>query len=150
MFMAYRNQYLRGELNGTIDHKYNLATLFLPFTDILSFFLFYVLAIYHKRNVAKHLRYMICTALIIIGAGLVRIFSVWFDMEFFPALNANIILTSLLFLGFLAYDFWIGKFPKNKTFFIAFLIFMVPNILWFIVPFTSFWQNTATELVKLF
>lgn len=47
--------------------------IFFPLSDCISLLIFYSLAIYHKRNVSKHMRYMIGSALVFLGPTIGRI-----------------------------------------------------------------------------
>ena len=47
--------------------------LFFPLSDCISLLLFYSLAIYHKKNAAYHMRYMIGSALVFLGPTIGRI-----------------------------------------------------------------------------
>ena len=62
--------------------------LFFPLADCIALILFYGLAIYHRRNVSKHMRYMIGTVLIFLGPILGRIGPFWFGIP--PGINQNL------------------------------------------------------------
>ena len=47
--------------------------LFFPLADSLLLILFYVLAMYHRRNTSKHMRYIIGTATVFLGPTIGRI-----------------------------------------------------------------------------
>ncbi len=147
MFLAYKNSYLTAELNGE-PHAQNLSLLFMPLTDIFPFAAFYILAIINKNNVAKHLRYMVSTALIIVIAGLVRIFSISFNFGFMSAVFISSILVALVFVGFILYDYRKGMQLKTNPFVTALIIFSIPTILLGFVPNTSFWQSFADGIVE--
>lgn len=71
--------------------------------DIALLLLFYFLAIKHKRNIAKHMRYMIALALIFLGPTLGRIIFILMDLKELgalqiPYLAVNAILIGLIFL----------------------------------------------------
>jgi hypothetical protein len=69
MLVAYRHSFLTSVAEyGVADNK-SLSMLFLPFTDVLPFSLFYILAIYYRKKIACHLRYMISTAVLVVSAG---------------------------------------------------------------------------------
>ncbi|MBS1528515.1 MAG: hypothetical protein JST19_22905, partial [Bacteroidetes bacterium] len=58
----------------------SLKTLIISFAEILTFSVFYLLAIVHKRNIALHMRYIICSALVLITPSLARVLGYWFDV----------------------------------------------------------------------
>ena len=147
MFLAYKNSYLTAELNGE-PHAQNLSLIFMPLTDIFPFAAFYILAIINKKNVVKHLRYMISTALVVVIAGLVRIFLISFHFDFMPAIFISSIIVVLIFVSFILYDFRKGMQLKSNPFVTALIVFSIPNILLGFVPKTSIWQSFADGIVK--
>ena len=56
---------------------------YLSSVQLALFVAFYVLAVVriHQRNVAEHMRYMICIALVLLPAGLARTLGYWFDVS---------------------------------------------------------------------
>ena len=82
MVLAYHNQYLRFVSEGKSETE-TLAFVFSPATDAIPFVIFYLLAILNKQETAKHMRYMICTGIVIGGPGLGRIFMTWMKMDIF-------------------------------------------------------------------
>jgi len=146
LLLMYRNQYYR--LEHEISHEENLAILFLPSTDIVPFMIFYILAIVNQKNTAKHMRYMICTAIVILSAGLFRIIMILFKPEFFIGFEITTVLLILFFIGFLIYD-TINKKPiLSNPFLTASIIFGIPNVLFLILPKTMWWQSTAQTVVN--
>jgi len=59
----------------------SLKTLIIPFAEIFTFSVFYVLAVIYRRNIALHMRYIICTALVLITPSLARVMGYWFEMR---------------------------------------------------------------------
>lgn len=149
MLLVYKNQYLRGEANGD-PHAQNLGNLFLVFTDTFPFVIFYFLAVINKNNVAKHLRYMISTAVIVVGPGLGRIFLIWLGMEYMSIIITVSVILFFAFIGLIAYDRWSGKRFKINPFTIALIIFLVPNLLTLFIPQSAWWQEIAGWFVKGF
>ena len=147
MFLAYKNSYLTAELYGE-PHARNLTLIFMPLTDIFPFAAFYILAVINKKNVAKHLRYMISTALVVVIAGLVGVFSIFFKVEFLPAIFISSILVAIIFISFILYDLGKGVKLKSNPFLTALIVFSIPNILLGFVPNTSFWQSFGDVIVK--
>ncbi len=149
MILVYHNQYLRmvAEVKPEIE---TLAFVFSPTTDAIPFLIYYVLAIFNKRETPKHMRYMICTGLIIGGPGLGRIFMTWMGFDIFAAIGLVTLATLLVFVGLIVYDS-----VKNKKFLInpytiAFIIWLIPNILIIFFPSTTLWQRIAKWIVTTF
>jgi hypothetical protein len=93
----YRNIAVNPVRNAIADISFNIPQLF-------AFALFYSLAIVHKNNTPKHMRYMIGTALIMISAGLGRVLIQYFDLGVVPTLYTALYLQTGLAISFLLYD----------------------------------------------
>lgn len=146
LLLMYRNQYTR--LEHEIPRKENLALLFLPLTDLVPFTIFYVLAIVNRKNVARHMRYMICTAIVVLSAGLFRIVMIIFKPEAFAGLEITTITLILFFLAFLIYDTVNKKPVESNPFLLATIIFAIPNLLFLVLPKTVWWQSFAQAAVN--
>ena len=149
MLLVYHNQYLNFIAEGKSESE-SLAFVFSPATDAIPFVVFYLLAILNKRETAKHMRYMICTGIVIGGPGLGRIFMTWMNMDIFAAIGLITLVTLFVFVGLIIYD----RVKKNKfrlnPFSIALIIWLIPNILIIFFPNTSLWQSIAKWLVTTF
>jgi hypothetical protein len=106
------------------------------------------LAIYYRKKIANHFRYMISTAVLVVSAGLLRVFVTWLGMDFMEALYWSIIAMALVFVGLIIYDFRNESLSKNKSFVTAFIIFAIPSLLSLYVPYTSWWRALAESLVN--
>ena len=146
MILAYHNQYLRFVAEGKAEAE-TLAFVFSPATDAIPFVIFYLLAILNKRETPKHMRYMICTGIVIGGPGLGRIFMTWLGMDIFAAIGLMSLITLLVFVGFIVYDRIKGKKFGINPFTIAFIIWLIPNILIAFFPNTALWQSIAKWMV---
>lgn len=73
MLVAYKNSFFNITAELGVIHGSSLSMLYLPFTDVLPFTIFYVLAIANRKNIASHLRYMVSTAVVLVSAGLLRL-----------------------------------------------------------------------------
>ena len=113
-----------------LSHHEKIGGLALQAVDIVQFALFYCLAIVNRRNTYNHMRYMIGTAVMMIGPGLGRAFIVYYHIPFSTAISyifyveiavcaafllsdmlrkrsfkANAIVLSAIFIHFLLWDF---------------------------------------------
>ncbi|GAO43202.1 hypothetical protein [Flavihumibacter petaseus] len=147
MLIAYKTQYLRLEASGT-PHKDNLATLFMPFTDVFPFAVYFVMAMLNSNHVQKHMRFIIATGLIVLESGLFRILFFYFRLPFVTSFNLTILTVALLFIALIAYDYRNGKPVRRNSFSTALLIFLVPNMLFFLIPRTAWFQYIAEGFVK--
>ena len=147
MLLVYRNQYLRMVSDGKPQNEC-LAFIFAPATDAIPFLIFYILAILTKSETAKHMRYIIATGLVVAGPGYARIFITWFGMDFFVALALVTLTTLIAFVSLIIYDRVKKKRFRINPYTIAFIIWLIPNILIIFFPQTTPWQNFAGWLVK--
>ena len=148
MLLVYKGQYER--LDNVIPHEANLAVLFVPLTDVLPFTIFYILAIANQKNVGKHMRYMIATAIVVLSAGIFRIIIIGFGTD--PEATFKIVGLVLIacFIGFIVFDKMKGKSVTTNAFTTAAVIFAIPNLLLFIIPQTQAWQSVAETVVRTF
>jgi hypothetical protein len=146
MILVYHNQYLRMVLEGKPETE-TLAFIFAPTTDAIPFLIYYILAIFNKRDTAKHMRYMIATGIVIGGPGLGRIFMTWMGMDIFAAIGLITLTTLLVFVGLIIYDRIKKKQFRINPYTIAFIIWLIPNILIIFFPSTTLWQSLAKWLV---
>ncbi|MBS1528018.1 MAG: hypothetical protein JST19_20395 [Bacteroidetes bacterium] len=102
MFLITRFAYHK--LLYTKPEKEVIAHIAVNIPQLFTFGLFYCLAIVHKGNSAKHMRYMIGTAMIMINAGFARILIHFFGLTFYPAVFASLFLQLGLAVAFLLYD----------------------------------------------
>lgn len=86
--------------------------LFFPLSDVIMLLLFYSLAIFHKRNTSKHMRYMIGAALVFLDPTLGRIGIFWLGLS--DKVNQNLLCT-IIFLTLIGLIFVDRKNGKNYT-----------------------------------
>jgi hypothetical protein len=105
ILLASQHEYYRDRIHLTEDES--LAGLSLDITSLAAFGICYVLAIVNTNNTPLHMRYMVGTALIIMGPGIMRLMAVCepFGEISFP----TVVLYSYLIcagtgVGLLAYD----------------------------------------------
>ncbi len=114
-----------------ILHSENIANLFFPLSDGTLLILFYSLAIYNRKKSAKHMRYMIATALVFLGPTVGRIGPIllkWSEV-FTQHVQYGIIYSILA--GLCLYD------RKNKKNYYPYLVaigaFMVHQMVYYII-----------------
>lgn len=146
MILVYHNQYLRMLREGKPETE-TLAFVFSPTTDAIPFVIYYLLAIFNKQVTARHMRYMISTGIVIGGPGLGRIFMTWMGMDIFAAIGLISLITLLVFVGLIVYDRIKKKQFSINPFTIAFIIWLIPNILIIFFPNTALWQRFAKWMV---
>ena len=105
--------------------------LFFPIGDGLLLILFYSLAIYHKKKAAKHMRYMIASALVLLGPTFGRIGPSLLGWSELLTQNVEYAIIYSILTGLILYDL------KNKRKFQPYLIaiagFVIHQIVYHLV-----------------
>lgn len=74
----------------------NPIFLFFPLSDCIALVIFYSLAIYHRKNLSKHMRYMIGTAIVFLSPTLGRIGPLLLGVS--DVVNQNVIYGIIYFI----------------------------------------------------
>lgn len=82
----------------------NPAFLFFPLSDSIALIIFYSLAIYHRRDMSKHMRYMIGTAIVFLSPTLGRIGPLWFGVSDVVNQNVIYVIIYLILFGLIFLD----------------------------------------------
>ncbi len=96
IFLTAELGYLRPE--PQLAHADKVAAIALPIPAMFAFAILYALAVINSRNTHNHLRYIIGTALLMIGPGLGRVLITYFDVPFPVAVTSILILAALISL----------------------------------------------------
>ena len=109
MFLIAKQNYQTGILKkDSIDV---MAIQSITWMQLFMFVLFYSLAIYFRKNTYWHMRFIIGTAIIMIGPSMNRIM-----ISYFPDIGAtNILPIVLYFKTALAATFFLSDFTKKKN-----------------------------------
>lgn len=133
---------------ATATKSQSIASLFVPFFQIVDFVTLYLLAILNKRNAPYHMRYMVTTSLAIAGAGMRRIFTLLMGLTVSQAFINAFFLTDLIVAILIMYDLQHKK--KWKPYAISLAILLVSQVAYYYLPNTSFWQNIGGKFAELF
>lgn len=87
-----------------IIHSDNPTVLFFPLADSILLTLCYALAIYHRKNVSKHMRYMIGTAIVFLGPTIGRIGPLILGLSESVTQNSQYALIYFILLGLILLD----------------------------------------------
>ena len=135
-----------GRSVGVIPEEMNLSIMVLDIRGLLSFALFWALAMFYRKDPASHMRYMIATGLLAIGPGVGRGL-IASGVEFPTALTITDV-ADLLIVGFLL-GFDIYKKKNYKPFLVVFMVFLIGAILWQLRD-SAAWQSFAKSYASLF
>lgn len=143
IYLMTRGQYVRQA--SEVPHVDNVANIALSFPTIFAFGGFYSLALKNKHHTAYHMRYMICTALMMLAPGTGRALIIYAGMPFPAAVNYALLITEMLTLILVLYDL----FKKNpyKPFLIALLIFTGLHLIW-VGRYTAAWQFVGEKIAQ--
>ena len=122
----------------------------LPLYWFLMFALFYILAVINRRKSAVHARYMVATALSLLGPTVDRIIYFVFNLEVLPGgipIEAGAFLLADLLLALLIWKDYREQ-KKLKPLLISFSIYFIGQVLYFTVPGSGGWTNLVTFIMK--
>ena len=125
-----------------------MATQSITWMQIVMFVLFYSLAIYFRKNTYKHMRFMIATAIIMLGPSMNRIiFSYFHDVPI-----AYIFPISLYVKTGVVAAFFLSDLMKKKNLMPALIVlsaFLFSDIV-FHARYTAAWQAVGKFIVNTF
>jgi hypothetical protein len=124
-----------------------VAGISLSIPGLIIFAVLYGLAIANRPRTYYHMRYMIGTALLMIGPGLGRVLIVSFEIP--PPIGISITLAavSVLAIGLLAVD--LVKKRDYKPFLIVACLMLLQSLLWEI-RYTVVWQSVGEVIAKIY
>lgn len=138
LFLVGRGGYWRSV--GIFPENENLAVMALDIRGLVSFAIFWALAMAYRKTPTAHMRYMIATGILAIGPGVGRGLMASFDFSLFAALSMTDILELVIVGTLLGLD--LVKKNDYKPFLVVFLVFLVGKVLWQIRD-SDLWQNFA-------
>ena len=82
-----------------------------------------------SRNVAAHMRYMICIVLVVLPAGLARTLGYWLNFRQSSSQTICLGLIDVLLLGLLAFDRR-GNRPPSRPYVMTFAAYVILELVW--------------------
>jgi hypothetical protein len=125
-----------------------ISSLYIPFYQIVDFVTLYILAIYYKRKISYHMRYMITTSLAVYGAALKRFFIHMLGVNGQNAFLYTYILTDLILIGLIVYDIRHGKL--YKPYIVSLILIFLSQLGFYFLRDTVIWQTVCGKFVQLF
>jgi uncharacterized membrane protein YozB (DUF420 family) len=145
LFLVARGSYWRSI--GKFPEQEILADIVLDSRGLISFAIFWALAMLYRKDPASHMRYMIATGMLAIGPGVGRGLINSFSLDFGMALTITDAL-DLAIVGFLlGYDIYRKK--NYKPFLVVFIVFLIGAFLWQIRD-SNAWQSFAKSYAAMF
>ncbi len=131
---------------ATLTLQETLASMVLGITNMFAFMLFYYLAVFNSRNMAIHMRYMIGTALVMLGPGLGRLLGVRFHLQGDLPVHITYFLAIAIALVFLVLD--IRKKNNYRPYLVVLIALVFLEVLWQF-KFHGIWQVPAKAFADL-
>jgi hypothetical protein len=131
---------------ATLSLQESLAAVVLGLPNMFAFILLYYLAIFNSRNRSVHMRYMIGTALLMIGPGLGRLLITGFKLPLEIAAPATNYLTIAVSLVFMVND--IRRKNDYRPYLVILITLVVVQLCWQF-RFTEIWQIPAKAFADL-
>ena len=119
----------------------------LPFVWFIWFTLFYILAIINRRRSSIHARYMVATALSLLGPIVDRVVFRFIKVGEGVRLEAVAFLIADITLVILLWIDYKNKRP-TKTLLTALLIYIIGQVLYFTVPGTAAWEKFVSFVMR--
>ncbi len=122
----------------------------IAFLYLAWFTLFYGLAVYNRRKTPKHSRYMLATALTLLGPTVDRIMFFIFKLEklfgLIPIESVSFFIADAVLTVLLLKDYKNKR--STKTLWICLLIYLIGQTLYFTIPKTGFFANFVSFIMK--
>ncbi|MEN8193094.1 MAG: hypothetical protein ABFS12_09785 [Bacteroidota bacterium] len=104
-------------------HSEHPKTAFFPISDIILLSIYYPIAIYNRKNLSKHMRYMIGITLVFLGPIIGRIGFHIIGLSHFVTQHVFYGIIYLILIGFILYD------KKNNDRYQPYLLMLILWIL---------------------
>jgi hypothetical protein len=144
MFLVAKENYQTGLIDTTaVDIMANQS---ITWMQLMLFVLFYSLAIYYRKLTDWHMRFMIGTAIVMIGPPMNRILFIYF-----PAIGIENILMIVLYLKTtLVFTLFLNDFAKKKNwipYFIVLVAFLFSDMVYH-ARYSYAWQTFGRFIIS--
>lgn len=114
-----------------IARRGDTKDLFYPIADCVLLIAFYVLAIHNKKNIIKHMRYMIAAALVFLGPIIGRIGPILLGWSAVFTQNVQYTVIYGVLVGLMIHDEW--NYRKIKPYLVASAFFLLHQLSFYLV-----------------
>ena len=129
----------------TDSQKEAIASITVSIPDLISFAIFYLLAIINREDISKHMRYMIGTSLLLISPGLGRAFAIFLNWSITYSLAIPDYIAMAIVVFLIGYDYCNKK--NYYPFMIILAVLIVRHLIW-LFRYTDTWQILGGQLAK--
>lgn len=145
LFLVGKGGYWRSI--GKVPEHDILTFIALDSRGLISFTIFWALAMLYRKDPPSHMRYMIATGILAIGPGVGRGLINNFGVDFGTALTITDVI-DLAIVGFLlGHDIY--KKKNYKPFTVVFIVFLIGAFLWQVRD-SDAWQSFAKGYAAMF
>ena len=144
LFLIGRGAYLRE--SGIVPEQQMLATMVLDLRGLISFAIFWALAMFYRKDSSSHMRYMIATGILAIGPGVGRGL-ISSGVAFPTALTITDVLDLAIVGTLVGFDIYRKK--NYKPFLVVFIVLLVGASLWEVRD-SAAWQSFARSYAAMF
>jgi hypothetical protein len=145
IFGVSRMTFQRNLASSTMEDAVAMISLSIP--GLIIFAVLYGLAITNRRLTYYHMRYMIGTALLMIGPGLGRVLILYFEMPPPIAISLTLVVVAVLAIALFAID--LIKKRDYKPFLIVACLMLLQSVLWEL-RYTAVWQSVGELIAKVY
>jgi hypothetical protein len=137
MILIFAIAMLRKEYQEHLADGMNVAAArsaeYLSSVQLALLAVFYVLAIVriHHRDIAEHMRYMICIALVLLPAGLARTLGYWFDVSQVSSQTVCLAVIDLSLVSLILFDR--SRHLAFRPYFVALAAYLVVEAGWIVL-----------------
>ena len=124
-----------------------VAGISLSIPGLIIFAVLYLLAIKNTHWTYNHMRYMIGTALLMIGPGLGRVLILYFEVPPPIGISITLAVVAVLAITLLVVD--LAKKRDYKPFLIVACLMLLQSVLWEI-RYTAAWQGVGEVIAKMY
>lgn len=142
IWLVIRHSFFRMEEHLTTDQ--NLAQIFFPFSQMILFGGFYLLAILNKHKPSVHMRYMIVSSVSLLGPTIGRIN---FTTLGLGAIDMDLWVMNMTLIGFIIYD-QLNKL-KSQPYYFGLGAYALMHWAYYSFSSTELWQIAARKLLIL-
>lgn len=145
LFLVGKGSYWRSI--GKVSENEILTSIVLDSRGLISFAIFWALAMFYRKDSATHMRYMIATGILAIGPGVGRGLIHSFGFDIGSALTITDLIGIAIVVFLLGYDIY--KKKNYKPFLVVFTVLLIGAFLWQVRD-SNAWQSFAKSYIAMF
>lgn len=145
IFLVSKEKYNRLDTYVSVENNIGMIALNIP--GMLYFGLLYALAMINRKKQACHMRYMIATALFVIGPAVGRALELYADVSFEHSVLYSVVVIELLTIVLIVFDL-IKKAPYKP--YLVTLVFLISFHVTWMFRLANWWQQIGGFIAEQF